>query len=174
MVYLSEEIKEYIFSFLGGEKYSLDVSNPETSKRVVKQKNKKLKLMMIEDICNLLTEQTKNEFLRLNSSLNNLHPNAVIPVIQTKTLQINFPDFKHRGGVCRLIKNNFIFGCEIDGIIGDTKFLGSAVYYIAFEKCRINLFYLLSQDAQNERMLNNSSHIRDKIMHYLKINFKCV
>jgi hypothetical protein len=172
MVYLTEEIKQYIFSFLGGEKYTLDVTKPEVSSMVVKQKNKRLRAMMIGDIASRLTEHTKTEFLRLNTKLNNLEQNAVIPVVQSKSLNIYFPDFKKRG-VCRMIKHTFTFGCEIDGIIGDTKFLGGAVYYIAFEKTRMNLFYMLSQSYDNERTFNNNTkHIHGGILYCLDVYFR--
>jgi hypothetical protein len=57
MVYLPVEIIENIISFLGGEKYNIELNNKKTMQLVVTQGNLHLKKMMIKDVLRTITSQ---------------------------------------------------------------------------------------------------------------------
>jgi hypothetical protein len=60
MVYLPSEVIENIISFLGGEKYNIYPEYESTLVRISRQKDQRLKEMMINEVAVLLAEDTQS------------------------------------------------------------------------------------------------------------------
>lgn len=58
MVYLPSEVIMNIISFLGGEKYNIKVEKESTISKILKQKNDRIRDIMINDVAKILAQKT--------------------------------------------------------------------------------------------------------------------